>query len=136
MSLTEQPAQLRVLVCGGRDYTDRARVHRELTLLCGDVSEERPLGTVHLTIIHGACPTGADALADNWAVVNWASLVEFPADWKTHGRAAGPIRNQRMLDEGKPDLVLAFPGGRGTADMVRRAKAAGVRVIEIGGDPG
>lgn len=46
----------------------------------------------------------------------------------TNGKAAGPIRNQRMLDEGKPDLVVAFPGGRGTADMVRRAKAAGVPV--------
>lgn len=48
------------------------------------------------------------------------------------GRAAGPIRHQRMLDEGMPDLVLALPGGRGTADMVRHATLAGVEVIEVG----
>ena len=56
----------------------------------------------------------------------------FPADWIRHGRAAGPIRNEQMLREGCPDLVVAFhddPGlGRGTADMVRRALAAGVPV--------
>ena len=50
----------------------------------------------------------------------------FPADWKVRGRAAGHIRNQQMLDEGRPHLVVAFPGGRGTADMVRRARAAGI----------
>lgn len=46
-------------------------------------------------------------------------------------RSAGPKRNQRMLDKGKPDLVLAFPGGDGTADMVRKAKSAGVPIIEV-----
>ena len=55
----------------------------------------------------------------------------YPADWKTRGGAAGPIRNQQMLDEGKPDLVIAYPGGNGTEDMIRRAKKAGVKVIEI-----
>jgi hypothetical protein len=55
--------------------------------------------------------------------------VEMKPDWKRHGPAAGPMRNQRMLDWG-PDLVVAFAGGKGTADMVRRARAAGVDVIE------
>jgi len=55
----------------------------------------------------------------------------FLANWRTHGKAAGPIRNQQMLDEGRPHLVVAFPGGTGTADMVRRAKAAGVPVMEV-----
>jgi hypothetical protein len=55
----------------------------------------------------------------------------YVAQWKKHGRAAGPIRNQRMLDEGKPDLVVAFPGGRGTADMIRRAERAGVPVQQV-----
>lgn len=53
----------------------------------------------------------------------------FRANSRKHGRAAGPIRNQQMLDEGKPHLVVAFPGGTGTADMVRRAQAAGVLVL-------
>lgn len=52
------------------------------------------------------------------------------ADWSKYGKAAGPMRNQKMLDEYKPDLVVALPGGRGTADMVSRARVAGVEVIE------
>ena len=121
---------MRVLVCGGRNYQDRDRVFRELNKLCGEISDENPLGTVPLHIIHGGCRTGADDFADQYAIVHWCGLSIFPAEWAKHGRAAGPIRNQRMIDEGKPDLVLAFPGGRGTADMVRRARAAGVEVIE------
>jgi hypothetical protein len=116
-----------VLVCGGRHYQDRLAVFRELDRLT-EPDDEHPLGKVQLMIIHGACPTGADRWADEWAVVNWAKLEEYPADWGAHGKAAGPIRNQRMLDEGKPDLVLAFPGGRGTRDMITRALRAGVRV--------
>ena len=83
-------------------------------------------------IIHGAAK-GADSLASEWAALNEVKEEVFPADWKTHGRAAGPIRNQQMLDEGKPDLVIAFPGGRGTADMVKRARKAGIEVMEVEG---
>ena len=56
---------------------------------------------------------------------------DFLPDWEKHGRAAGPIRNKLMLDEGRPDLVVAFPGGRGTANMVKQASAASVEVIEV-----
>jgi len=56
------------------------------------------------------------------------------ANWAGLGRKAGPIRNQEMLDQGRPNMVVAFPGGRGTADMVRRARGAGVEVIEVGED--
>lgn len=82
-------------------------------------------------VIISGMANGVDTVAIEWAVMNWCSLEEYPADWKQYGKAAGPIRNQRMLDEGKPDLVIAFPGGRGTADMVRKAKAAGIEVREI-----
>lgn len=56
-----------------------------------------------------------------------------PADWGRYGKAAGPIRNQEMLESGI-DLVIALPGGRGTADMVRRAEGAGVPVRRGGQD--
>lgn len=108
----------RVLVCGGRDFDDFGSLNRELHR--HDVS----------VVIHGNA-RGADWLADRWARANAVDRLAFPADWETHGRAAGPKRNQRMLDEGRPDLVIAFPGGRGTADMVRRARKAGVKVIEV-----
>jgi hypothetical protein len=59
------------------------------------------------------------------------SVECFPAEWDKRGRIAGPVRNALMLDVGKPDLVVVFPGGRGTADCVRQARAAGVQVIEV-----
>ena len=82
------------------------------------------------TVIHGGA-RGADTVAARWAEAHSLEVVKFPADWQRHGRAAGGIRNQQMLDEGHPDAVVAFPGGVGTADMVRRAKAAGLPVWEV-----
>lgn len=113
----------RILVCGGRDYNDQAMAFGVLDMLAEEL--------VINAIIQGDCPTGADKLARLWAISRNEHFDRFPADWRKHGRAAGPLRNQQMLDVGKPTLVLAFPGGRGTADMVRRARAAGVPVQEI-----
>lgn len=110
----------RVLVCGGRDYVDRRGVYK-----CLDGLVPRPT-----QIIAGGA-NGADSLAVDWAGYRSVPYRVFNADWEKHGRRAGPIRNQQMIDEGNPHLVMAFRGGRGTADMVRRAKAAGVPVIEV-----
>ena len=112
---------MKVLVCGGRDYRDAAHVDRVLQQIDAD-------GTI-TTIIHGAA-RGADQLGEAWGLKRGKVLEPYPADWSTYGLSAGPRRNQEMLTKGKPDLVVAFPGGRGTADMVRRSKRAGVRVIE------
>jgi ABC-type Fe3+-hydroxamate transport system substrate-binding protein len=112
---------MRVLVCGGRDFSDRELVYETLLDL-------------HPSVIITGGAEGADRLAYDWACPV-VPTETYKADWTKHGRAAGPIRNQRMLDESKPDVVVAFPGGRGTADMVRRARAAGVRVMEIAGSP-
>lgn len=113
---------MRVLVCGGRNYSDWLTVYSALDKLYveEDVS----------CVIHGAAP-GADSLAAKWAEIHKIPQLSCPADWDAHGKAAGPIRNQLMLQDGKPDVVLAFPGGRGTADMVGKAKVAKVRVIEV-----
>lgn len=114
---------MRVLVCGSRNWADRAAILRELSRF--------PQGT---TIIEGGC-RGADRLAVGAAEELGFKVVEFRADWKQYGRAAGPIRNRRMLDEGRPDLVLAFHAdikkSCGTADMVRQARRAGVPVRVI-----
>jgi hypothetical protein len=110
---------MRVLVCGGRLYNDIRRAHEELAGL-------RP---IHCIIAGGAA--GADTIAERWAKLHNVPCELYLADWQTHGRAAGPKRNAAMLAQSHPDIVLAFPGGRGTADMVRRAKHAGVRVIEV-----
>lgn len=112
---------MRVLICGGRDF------HDELALDTALDAMFLPRGT---TLIVGTAP-GADTLAESYGLMNGMQVERYPADWRKHGKAAGPIRNQRMLDEGKPALVIAFPGGRGTADMVGRARAAGLPVKEV-----
>lgn len=112
----------RVIVCGGRDYFDR----RSLYMVMDAAHRACP---IELLIAGGAA--GADALAVDWAGMAGVKSKVFPADWEGEGRAAGPKRNQRMLDEGKPHMVIAFPGGRGTADMVRRARSADVPVTVI-----
>lgn len=116
----EKHSPLRVLVCGGRDFTDRARLFREMDRIKATES----IGL----LIHGAA-RGADSMAGEWAKMRRVEVRAFPAEWERLGRKAGPVRNQQMLDEGKPDLVVAFPGGHGTADMVRRAQGAGLRVV-------
>ena len=113
---------MRVLVCGGRDFTDWG-------MLCCALDSLLRRPTV---VIHGAA-RGADTLAGCWGELRRVPVWAFQADWEKHGHAAGPFRNAQMIAEGLPDLVVAFPGGRGTADMVRQARGAGVRVIEVGG---
>lgn len=115
---------MRVLVCGGRDFYDWEFFSYSLQKLLDYIDPNE------LTIISGAAK-GADTLALRFAYECRCQIKEYPADWKKYGRKAGPIRNQQMLDEGKPDLVVAFPGGRGTADMIKRSKTANVPVIEV-----
>jgi hypothetical protein len=68
-------------------------------------------------------------MAGEFAKWKGIAVKEYPADWQKHGKAAGPIRNRQMLEDGKPDLVIAFSGGRGTANMISQARAAGVKVL-------
>jgi len=108
-----------VLVCGGRDYDrwdhgfmvlDRLHKQRGIT-----------------KIIHGGA-RGADSLAHQWSLMRQVTRMVYHADWDEYGRMAGPMRNQQMLDDGHPDLVVAFPGGKGTHDMIMRAEKAGVEI--------
>lgn len=112
---------IRVIVTGGRTYTDRDRIFAALDAL-HSAREIAALAT-------GAA-AGADHLADAWAITRGVEHHRYAPDWQQHGRAAGPIRNSEMLKAFAPDVVIAFPGGRGTADMVAKARAAGVEVIE------
>lgn len=113
---------MRLLVCGGRDFNNISRVFHVLHA----INAKRP---VTLLIEGGA--QGADRLAREWARANDVPVLTFEADWKAHGKAAGPIRNGRMIHEGKPDGVVAFPGGRGTANMVEQALENGIKVMEV-----
>ncbi len=119
-----------VLVCGGRAITGAVKAS---LLQCLDtVHSKTPIAKV----VHGACPNpneayrySADLVGQYWALGNGVEVVGYPADWQRYGRSAGPKRNTQMLDMERIDLVVAAPGGTGTADMCRQAKARGVRVL-------
>lgn len=140
---------MRILVCGGRDFGDIPSVlhptyHEkvdEYKFIQQKLSEIAKVYSSHynpddnwlpfdLVIIEGGAK-GVDRAAGDWATNNYALLKVYPADWNTYGKAAGYIRNQRMLDEGEPDLVVAFPGGKGTDMMIKLALRAGVEVLKI-----
>ena len=113
---------MRILVCGGRDYCDQEAMKKKLT----ELYERHP----NSTLVHGGAPG-----ADSWSGYIGGTLgftVECHiAQLAQYGKAAGPMRNQEMLDSGI-DLVVAFPGGRGTPDMLRRVQLTGVPVDLVG----
>jgi hypothetical protein len=113
---------MRILICGARDFDEPKAIEALIDAL--------PLDTV---IIHG-CADGADSMAGAFAKRRGMKVLEFPARWDIHGRAAGPIRNKEMLVDGKPDKVYAFYrnkiASRGTRNMVMQAMKAGVPVWE------
>lgn len=108
---------MRVLVCGGRDFNDQKAVSLLLDTIRPD-----------LIITGGA--RGADFCAAEWARQRGVPHMLFPAPWEALHKGAGPTRNRWMLEWGEPDLVVAFPGGRGTESMVKMARDAGVQVRE------
>ena len=112
---------MKLVVCGGRTFKDALYV---VGVLDG-IHRLQPI----TVLIHGAAP-GADTHASHWAWLRGVQELVYPADWKAHGKAAGPIRNQQMVNAG-PSLCVAFPGGKGTDNMKDRARAHGVRVLEF-----
>jgi hypothetical protein len=120
---------MRVLVCGGRHYDDWDNFNDTMKKINATFDE---IGNITM-IGHGGA-SGADTMAGIWATHNGIPTKVYKVtqdEWLKLGRAAGPIRNARMLKEFQPDVLVAFPGGRGTGDMVQRAKAHGVKVIEV-----
>jgi hypothetical protein len=111
---------MKLLVCGGRDFNDWAMLDYWLR----KVHEKRPI----TLLIEGGAP-GADSMARAWATKRGIRVETEHADWKKHGKAAGPIRNELMLTKWAPDGVVAFPGGKGTAGMIEKAEVAGVKVL-------
>lgn len=108
-----------VIVTGGRDYADKDKVDLVLGMLYPGM------------LIQGGA-NGADALARDWASRFLADgSVTVKADWSKHGKAAGPIRNREMLDAYPRAIVVAFPGGKGTADCVKAARERGMLVLEV-----
>lgn len=112
----------RYLICGGRDFANEPMLDRALSALILHPKES--------VIIHGGA-TGADIMAAAWGERRGASVYAVPANWKDHGKAAGPVRNAIMLRDFYPDVVIAFPGGNGTDDMIDKARKARLVVIKV-----
>lgn len=113
---------MRLLVCGSRHFNDYNKL-------------KEVLDAYSITsIVHGAA-RGADTLAGRYGKETNKPVSSYPAEWDKHGRSAGPIRNRRMLQEGLPEMVIAFrgPNSRGTQNMIDQAKKAGIetKVIDI-----
>jgi hypothetical protein len=109
---------MRVLICGSRNWSDYGYIENIMheRLKDGDI------------VIHGAA-RGADSIAGSIAEEMGLEVIRFPANWKKYGRSAGPVRNQQMLAEGRPDEVWAFTNdlekSRGTRHMVETARGVG-----------
>ncbi|ACA18508.1 hypothetical protein M446_4151 [Methylobacterium sp. 4-46] len=113
---------MRVLICGGRDYARARHLRERLDALAAEHK---------FTLVVTGGATGADTLADRWAEARGIDRVICPANWVGRSKLAGPDRNGLMLRLVRPDLVVAFEGGAGTADLLRQARAAKVRVIQV-----
>lgn len=109
---------MRILVTGGRDFSDHNLLYETLDNL-------------GITEICQGGAKGADRLAGAWAHDRSIPCVIYKADWGLHGKSAGIKRNIFMLDDFKPDLVVAFPGGRGTAHMIQYSKKQGYKVEQV-----
>jgi hypothetical protein len=133
---------VRHLVCGGRMWgrVPNDVLENEREWWQNKAKRESDLLRRYLSSLHGKSPIdlmieggalGADRIAQLWARRNKIPGRTYFADWNTHGKSAGFIRNKQMLTEGKPDLVVAAPGGNGTANMCRLAEEDGVEVRYI-----
>ncbi len=113
----------KVLVCGSREYGDAARL--------GGVLDAFHRATPITLVIEGG-QRGADGLARQWAKSRGVPVQTFDPDWHKYGKAAGPIRNRRMIVEGEPEVVIAFPlNGPGTQNMIATARSAHIEVLVI-----
>lgn len=116
---------LRILVTGGRDYSDTATVVYWL----GAAAAQYGDGKDGVTLVHGGA-RGADRLAAEIARHSGWRTEAHRAEWEKYGPAAGPYRNEDMVANGA-DVCVAFPGGRGTEHCTRLAREAGIPVIEV-----
>lgn len=112
-----------ILVTGSRKWNDRATIYYTLDNLATEHGR--------FTLVHGACPNGADKMAEDWAKLREHPYRGFPAQWRAFGKKAGPIRNIEMLNCTDPILVVAFPlpGGSGTQHMIGLAETREIPVL-------
>lgn len=113
---------MKVLVCGGRNFSKLGLAWRALDQLHAEYS---------FTLVIDGKASGADSIAHKWALHNNIPTEREPADWAKYGRSAGRIRNGLMITKYEPELIVAFPGGPGTDNMIKQATSAGIPVKRV-----
>jgi hypothetical protein len=108
---------MRTIIAGMRDY-------QNYTVVCAAMEA---CGWTPTQVVSG-CAAGVDSLGERWAKEHGISVQQFPADWKTHGRAAGPIRNRQMAEYGDALVALWDGQSKGTGNMIKQARERGLRV--------
>ena len=113
---------MKIVIGGSRTYTDYKAFSEALDSVLPDIPENE------ITILSGHCK-GVDAMAERYAAEHKICLQVYPAEWSIYGRAAGPVRNRRMVEE--CDMVIAFWNGssRGTVSLIESAKKQGRDVV-------
>lgn len=113
---------IRVIICGGRDFKDPGLLYTTMDQLHAEHN---------FTLVINGGAKGADTIGRLWAKSRSIACVTIPADWDLYGRSAGPIRNKQIIKEQHPEMVVAFPGGRGTENMKLLARQYNIPVIEV-----
>jgi hypothetical protein len=131
---------VRVLVTGSRDWQDRLAVYRALNEVCNEHGLNYPPDEhgntmpdpEKITVVHGACPTGADLWADEWCISNFFEAERYHAEWNRFGKRAGFLRNAQMVEDGA-DLCLAFikNESKGASMTARLAEQAGIKTVRF-----
>ena len=134
MSIDKDSKPWKVIVAGSRNLeVTKHQVMCAVCLLPSFDKFEQAINDyhIHLEFVSGACPTGPDQVAIEIAEECEITLKEFPADWTAHGKAAGPIRNRQMAEYASALVLLWNGSSRGSANMLKEAKAAGLEIVQV-----
>ncbi len=112
---------MKIIIAGSRTFTD----YKKLTEVCNHILQDQ----TNIEIVSGAYYKGADKLGEQYAKEKGYKLTQFPADWKSYGRAAGPLRNEQMANYA--DALIAFWDGKskGTKHMIEQSKSYNLKII-------
>lgn len=113
---------MRVLICAGRHYAD-TKMSRQV------LDAYHRLRPVQVLIHGGSQFLGSDV--EDWARETGVDVVRYPPNWQRHGKQAERHRNQFMLTDSRPDVIIALPGGDDTLELVSQAKASGIHVLTV-----
>lgn len=120
----------RIIIAGSREFTSKSFL-QAIELGLDQLVEILGVDLTDVEVFSGCAP-GIDTLGEEYAAIKKWPVRKFPADWKTHGKKAGPLRNQEMIDAGATAaLIVCLDDSKGSQDMARRCEDSGVAHIVL-----